>query len=255
MKDRREYLREFKRRQAEQTRPIYDVFIKWFPLELADLDGEVWRAIDERYQVSSFGRMKSLFNGERILKPMYSKDGYLRINLWVGGKMKTRRIHVLVAEAFLDNPGSKPEVNHIDGCPLNNHVSNLEWVTSSENHLHAIKAGLQPSGENHPSSHLTVDDVAWCREVYIKGDKNFGGAALARMFNMTKEAMRSLLVGEAYCNVGDKIHKANEPLLPTEQVAEIKRRYRRGVRGCGCEALAREFGISSHTVLRIVREG
>ena len=51
-------------------------------------------------------------------------------------------MHRLVAEAFCDNPHSKPHVNHIDGNKVNNTASNLEWVTQSENMVHAVVTGL-----------------------------------------------------------------------------------------------------------------
>lgn len=52
------------------------------------------------------------------------------------------KIHRLVAETFILNPLGKPCVNHIDGNKLNNNVNNLEWVTISENTMHAYKNGL-----------------------------------------------------------------------------------------------------------------
>ncbi len=64
------------------------------------------------------------------------------VNLWADGKRKAKLVHRLVAETFIPNPESKPDVNHIDGDSTNNHVSNLEWVTKSENMRHAFDAGL-----------------------------------------------------------------------------------------------------------------
>ena len=52
------------------------------------------------------------------------------------------RVHRMVALAFIDNPDNKPYVNHINGNRSDNNVENLEWVTSSENAIHAHKNGL-----------------------------------------------------------------------------------------------------------------
>lgn len=98
-----------------------------------------WRNIpscDERYYVSSDGRVLGA-NG--LLKPVRGKDGYLRCNIAQDGKFRLWLVHRLVAEAFIPNPGNKPEVNHIDGDKANNNVSNLEWVTREENIRHAHK--------------------------------------------------------------------------------------------------------------------
>jgi hypothetical protein len=62
--------------------------------------------------------------------------GYLQTNICVKAKPKTKYIHRLVAEAFLQKPSANMQVNHINGIKTDNRVCNLEWVTPSENVLH-----------------------------------------------------------------------------------------------------------------------
>jgi hypothetical protein len=79
----------------------------------------------------------------RTLRQHETKEGYFRVQLWSGGFVKHHLVHRLVANAFITNPDGKPQVNHIDGNKKNNNVENLEWVTQSENQIHAYKLGLQ----------------------------------------------------------------------------------------------------------------
>lgn len=95
----------------------------------------------ESYQISNLGRVKN--SKESILKPNITKKGYHRIQLVNGKKYRNFMVHRLVAEAFIKNPLNRPIVNHIDGIKTNNKISNLEWVTSSENLIHAYDNGLK----------------------------------------------------------------------------------------------------------------
>lgn len=99
------------------------------------MNDEVWRGIKDYpgYYVSSHGRVKSTKQGGRILRPAIDSYGYLIVRLCNEVGKKTRTIHRLVAEAFVQNPSNKPEVDHINTIRTDNRAENLRWVTSKEN--------------------------------------------------------------------------------------------------------------------------
>ena len=102
---------------------------------------EEWKAIpgfDGKYLVSNMGRVLNVNNG--LKKPYVTKKGYLKVGLSNGrDHYEKRRVHRLVAEAFLPNPDGLPEVNHKDLNKTNNVVTNLEWVTGEENRRHYME--------------------------------------------------------------------------------------------------------------------
>ena len=84
------------------------------------------------YSISNTGRVINYQTGKE-LKPAVNHKGYLIAQLSIKGQRKNKRIHRLVAEAFIPNPDNLPEVDHIDNNKQNNNVDNLRWVTGSCN--------------------------------------------------------------------------------------------------------------------------
>ena len=112
---------------------------------------EIWKDIkgyEGLYQISNYGRVLSLHPHKcKRINPIIKKNeiiknGYERVELCKNSKKERKLVHVLVASAFISNIENKTEINHIDGDKNNNHVTNLEWVTHSENMKHASDNGL-----------------------------------------------------------------------------------------------------------------
>lgn len=108
---------------------------------------EEWRDIpgyEGLYQVSNEGNVRSIrFNKIRNMKA-WLNQGYPTVELCVNNQRYTVGVHRLVALAFIPNPENKPQVNHKDRNKANDDVSNLEWVTGSENVADAYKKGVLP---------------------------------------------------------------------------------------------------------------
>lgn len=202
-----------KARYAE-AKKAYAAFMAVYPFGLEDLDGEIWRWIRDYegfYQESTFGRTKSFYKGKvTILKPSLNMHGYLVVHLFKDGKYKVRGVHSLVAETFISNPNNLPEANHIIGMKFNCHVSNLEWVTSSENRKHAIRTGLMKTGANSSRAKFNEEQIREILSTFISGDKEFGIRPLARKYGVGRSTIRRILNGEVYKNVPRPVDKSGE---------------------------------------------
>lgn len=122
---------------------------------------EVWKSIEDYeglYEISNLGNVKSLnykhTKKEGILAKCNNRNGYLTVNLFKNRKVKTRRIHQLVALAFLNHKpcGYELVINHINHIKTDNRLENLEIVTHREN-----------SNKKHIKSFSQYTGVYWCK--------------------------------------------------------------------------------------------
>ena len=113
--------------------------------------------LSDSYTIDTDGVVYNVTKQKTLKGTSVTKNNrYIKIH--VGNKFYP--LHRLVAQHFLPNPNNLPQVNHIDGNRYNNSVSNLEWVTGSENVLHAYANGLKSNhGELNPFRKLTEEDV------------------------------------------------------------------------------------------------
>lgn len=137
------------------------------------LPGYYYCPLDERLCVNNFGEIKNVKTGKTI-KPIVNKStGTCFIGITSPGiKYKARTAHRMIASTMVGKPSrhalrdfSELEVNHIDGDRANNHPDNLEWVTSSENVIHAHETELSKQREE-----LEVYDI---RKGYAKKYKGY----------------------------------------------------------------------------------
>lgn len=112
---------------------------------------EIWKDVvgyEGYYQVSNLGRVKSVdriviikknfcefekLRKSKLLKPIKSNTGYMRVGLHKNGIYIKKSVHRLVCESFIENKNNHPIINHKDENKENNNVNNLEWCTYSYN--------------------------------------------------------------------------------------------------------------------------
>lgn len=167
---------------------------------------EEWRPVfgyEDRYMVSNLGNIKRLehagpnssFVKSRVLKPQPRPNGYMVVMLFgASANVGTwRKIHIIVARAFLGERPHKFDINHKDGNKANNQLSNLEYCTRSANMLHAYALGLvgDRAGAANGRAKLSEEDV---REVWrIYHEEGMTQLDLADLFCVSPTVIGDIL--------------------------------------------------------------
>lgn len=139
-------------------------------------------------------------NSTELQQTKLHKRGYVLCHISINGKKSWRLLHRIVATVFIPNPENKPQVNHIDGNKQNNNVSNLEWVTNSENRQHAVNNALISFGDKL-SKKLDSNLVKEIKKLYVKGSHKFGSYELAKKFGVSPSMILHIVSGEAWKSV------------------------------------------------------
>ncbi len=165
---------------------------------------EKWKSVigyEGIYEISDLGRLRRILKPRKyrpyqnkILNPCKDKNGYFRTVLTDNNKnRKSKRVNRIVAIAFIPNPDNKPCVNHKNGIKSDNRAVNLEWVTVSENNIHAIRNGLsgQAGGEDHHMSKLKEAEVLKIKKMYAT--KKYKQIDLAEIFRISQTQISRII--------------------------------------------------------------
>lgn len=159
---------------------------------------EVWKSVkgfEGLYEISSLGRVKSSYRTKKILRPVTQRGGYLQVSLSKNKTVYYRKVHRLVAEAFLKYDSERFYVNHKDCNKKNNIPSNLEYCTMAENNKHAGDNNLKPIGTNHTNSKFTHNDLKEIRNL-IK--QKISSRKIGKMFGVAKSTILNIKHNRTY---------------------------------------------------------
>lgn len=159
--------------------------------EYRRVEKEIWKDIpgySGRYKVSNYGRIRSFVKGRdksHLMMTKIDRYGYEEVSLTrVDGKKVSRTVHRIVAETFLEKGDETTNtVNHKNGVKVDNRLKNLEWVTVSENQIHAVENLL--SLNTHP---IFVLDITTGESKRYRSVKSF-----AKEIGLSRNVVVSLI--------------------------------------------------------------
>lgn len=181
-------------------------FEKYYGSESSIMDKEEFRPVVEnsRYEVSNYGHVRKSDTWVWLTESL-ERTGYRRVSLaFDNGRRITYAVHRLVAHAFYPMENADEfQVNHIDGDKMNNHLDNLEYVTSSENARHAFATGLSKMTDEYKKKHRDVIRAFYPPVKCLENGKVYPDAHVAaKDLGLDPSSIRAVTRGEQETHKG-----------------------------------------------------
>lgn len=145
------------------------------------------------YEITKDCKIYNKLGKEKIQQK--DKKGYYAVIFYDKGKLKRHLVHRLFAQKYIPNPENKCCINHIDGNPSNNSITNLEWVTIAENNIHASRV----LGKNKTRMSLRMfseETIKEIRKKYIP--KVYSYRMLAEEYNTSHVTIIHIIKNKRY---------------------------------------------------------
>lgn len=199
---------------------------------------EIWKpayGFEYLYEISDKARVRNI-KTDKILKPFINSTGYYVVRLVDKfGKVKNTKLHRLLMLTFVGPDPERPIVNHINGNKLDLDLSNLEWTTSRENNIHAIKTGLKTFDFMLHDYHVTIDNLDFnARGAYAIADR------LHQEGYFLNVSRNSLKAAAIQCSLTHKLYLGKLKVERTDDPFDITSDYvyhRCGIKGREVHAL------------------
>ena len=213
---------------------------------------------DTGYMVSDHGTVVSEHTwrgtNANVLRPHIVK-GYYAIELACCGVRSFHKVHRLVAELFVENPKGLDTVNHKDFNRLNNHYSNLEWMSLSNNIKDAWTNGRMPIGSDRTTAVLNEEDVEEVKLLFVENLLN--NQQIANAFNVARSTISQIRRLDAWTHVRPDLRFS--PISPRsvggtkklcgEDIPEIRELH---ASGKTLREIGKLFGVNYGTINGIV---